>query len=289
MLAQADIVKASVVAVSSERPCSREMRIVTIQVDKPQGSDVSLLTVARDLQRRKARERSGRFVAEGVRTVEELLNSSLTIDGVLASESAGDTPRGAALLNRAHDAGVDVLRVNEREFASAAGTDAPQGVLAVAVIPEFTLASLPKAGLRLLVLDALQDPGNVGTILRTAAAFDVTATIALSGTVDLWNAKVVRSAMGSHFVHPTLSFTTDALAPFLAERGIPLWGADAAGTSISEVRVPAQWALAVGNEGAGLSPATQLLIADTVALPISAAVESLNVAVATGILLFALR
>lgn len=250
---------------------------------------MSLLTVARDLQRRKARERSGRFVAEGVRTVEELLDSTLTIHGVLASESAGDTPRGAALLNRAHDAGVEVLRVNEREFVSAAGTEAPQGVLAVATIPAFTLAALPATGVRLLVLDALQDPGNVGTILRTAAAFGVSATIALPGTVDLWNAKVVRSAMGSHFVHPTLVCTPDVLAPYLAERGIPLWGADAAGTPISDVSVPVQWALVMGNEGAGLSPATQLLVVDTVSLPISATVESLNVAVATGILLFALR
>jgi RNA methyltransferase, TrmH family len=250
---------------------------------------VSLLTIARDLQRRKARERSNKFVAEGVRTVEELLRSTIVIDGVLASESAGHTERGAALLDRARDAGLPVLVVTEREFASAAGTEAPQGVLAVAVIPEFSLDSLPHTGVRLLLLDGVQDPGNVGTILRTAAAFGVSATVALPGTVDLWNAKVVRGAMGSHFVHPTLSCSTDALASFLTERGISLWGAYAAGTPMPEVRVPSQWALAVGNEGAGLSPAVQALVADTVALPISPAVESLNVAVATGILLFAFR
>ena len=250
---------------------------------------MSLLTVARDLQRRKARERSGKFVAEGVRTVEELFKSGLPIDGLLASDTAGAMPRGAALLDAARAAGVPILVVSDQEFGSAAGTEAPQGMLAVASVPVWSLAQLPLTGLRLLVLDALQDPGNVGTILRTAAAFDVSATIALPGTVDLWNAKVVRSAMGSHFVHPTLNCTTDALAPFLAERGISLWGADAAGTPIPKVRVPAQWALAVGNEGAGLSPALQSLVAGTVALPISAAVESLNVAVATGILLFAFR
>ncbi len=250
---------------------------------------MSLLTVARDLQRRKARERSGRFVAEGMRTVEELLRSSLTIDGVLVADDVMTQPRVAALLATAHTRGLTVLPVTPKEFDSAAGTEAPQGVLAVAVSPVWTLDALPSAPLRLLVLDALQDPGNVGTILRTAAAFDVTATIALPGTVDLWNAKVVRSAMGSHFVHPTITSTADALAPFLRERGIPLWGADAAGTPIPEVVVPSQWALAVGNEGAGLSPATQPLVAQTVALPIAEAVESLNVAVATGILLFALR
>ena len=250
---------------------------------------MSVLTVARDLQRRKARERSGRFVAEGVRTVEELLRSALVIEGILVVEDAVVQPRVASLLADATARRVHVLTVTAADFDSAAGTDAPQGVLAVAERPVWTLESLPARPLRLLVLDALQDPGNVGTILRTAAAFDVSATIALPGTVDLWNAKVVRSAMGSHFVHPTIISTADALAPFLRERGICLWGADAAGTPIPELVVPSQWALAVGNEGAGLSPATQPLVARTVALPISEAVESLNVAVATGILLFALR
>ena len=250
---------------------------------------MSLLTVARDLQRRKARERSGRFVAEGVRTVEELLRSPLTIDGILVADDVVTQPRVAALLTTAGTHGVAVWPVTAKEFDSAAGTDAPQGVLAVAQAPVWTLGMLPPGPLRLLILDALQDPGNVGTILRTAAAFDVSATIALPGTVDLWNAKVVRSAMGSHFVHPTITSTADALAPFLRERGIPLWGADAAGTPIPEVVVPSQWALAVGNEGAGLSPATQPLVTQTVALPIAEVVESLNVAVATGILLFALR
>ena len=250
---------------------------------------MSLLTVARDLHRRKARERSGRFVAEGLRAVEELLRSGLPVDGILVAESARAVPRAAMLLDRAHNAGVPVVTVTERAFESAAGTDAPQGVLAVAETPVFSIDMLPTHGLRLLVLDAVQDPGNVGTILRTAAAFNVTATIALPGTVDLWNAKVVRSAMGSHFVHPTMFSTADALASFLAERGIPLWGADAAGTPVPELVVPVQWALAVGNEGAGLSSATHAVVAQTIALPISAAVESLNVAVATGILLFALR
>ncbi len=250
---------------------------------------MTLLTVARDLQRRKARERSGRFVAEGVRTVEELLKSHLAIEGILVAESASQSPRTAGLLAEAARRNVPILTVAEREFSSAAGTEAPQGILAVAVVPEIPMASLPLSGLRLLVLDAVQDPGNVGTILRTAAALGVTATVALPGTVDLWNAKVVRSAMGSHFVHPTFSWTVDALATFLAERGIPLWGADAAGTPLPEVEVPTQWALAVGNEGAGLSPAVHALVAGTVALPISPTVESLNVAVATGILLFAFR
>ncbi len=250
---------------------------------------MTLLTVARDLQRRKARERSGRFVAEGVRTVEELFRSDLEIDGVLVTRAAAATPRTAVVLEQAEGRRVPILVVEDREFDSAAGTEAPQGILAVSAVPAFSFASLPASGIRLLVLDAVQDPGNVGTILRTAAALGVTATVALPGTVDLWNAKVVRSAMGSHFVHPAWSAPVEMLAPFLEARMIPLWGADAAGTPLPEFVVPEQWALAVGNEGAGLSSAVQSLVAGTVALPISPAVESLNVAVATGILLFAFR
>jgi RNA methyltransferase, TrmH family len=250
---------------------------------------VTLLTVARDLQRRKARERSGQFIAEGVRAVEELLRSPLTVHGLLVSDAAMALPRRTALLDAARDARIPVLTVTEQEFSSAAGTEAPQGVLAVAEAPACSWTDLPAGAIRLLVLDGVQDPGNVGTILRTAAAFGVTATIALPGTVDLWNAKVVRSAMGSHFVHPTLVSTTDALATFLRERGMALWGADAAGTPVAELAVPEQWALVVGNEGAGLSPAVETLVDRTIALPIAPTVESLNVAVATGILLFALR
>ena len=250
---------------------------------------MSLLTQARDLQRRRGRVRSGRFVAEGVRAVEELLRSGLGIAGVLVSSDAVTLPRIVTLLDAASAKGIPVLEVSDREFASASGTEAPQGVLAVADTPEWTLEHLAAGPLRLLVLDAVQDPGNVGTILRTAAAFGVRATIALPGTVDLWNAKVVRSAMGSSFVHPTLSCPADVLGAWLAGRDLPVWGADSAGTPLPSLRVPPEWVLVVGNEGAGLSSATAPLVTQTVALPISAAVESLNVAVATGIFLYALR
>ena len=90
----------------------------------------------------------------------------------------------------------------DADFATAADTETPQGVLAIAAIPARTWEVVPSVDpLRVLVLDAVQDPGNVGTMLRTAAALGVAATVSLAGTVDLWNAKVVRSAMGAHFTH----------------------------------------------------------------------------------------
>jgi RNA methyltransferase, TrmH family len=251
---------------------------------------MTLLTLARDLQRRKARERQGLFVAEGIRTVEELLRSPLKLRGVLAGPRLGDTPRGAALAAALADRGIATETVGDKEFDSAAETESPQGVLAVAEVPQRALADLPLTEtLRLLVLDAVQDPGNVGTILRTAAALGVTATFSLPGTVDLWNAKVVRSAMGAHFHHPCLTGSWDELDAFRKDRSIQLWAADVAGSPLGSVAASPRLALVVGNEGAGLSSQARQNADHLVALPIASTVESLNVAVATGILLYELR
>lgn len=256
-----------------------------------------LLTLARDLRRRRGRERQGRFVAEGVRAVEALLASGLPVDGVLAAPSLDATPRGSALRAAIHDRGVLVTEVTESDFASAADTESPQGVLAVAPVPARPLddIALP-AQARLVVLDGVQDPGNVGTILRTAAALGAAAVVALPGTVDLWNAKVVRSAMGALFVRPTVSCTWDELDRFRRAQRVALWGADAGGEPVEAAAgrgevpaLPARLALAVGNEGNGLSAELRARADRIVSLPIAADVESLNVAVATGILLYALR
>jgi TrmH family RNA methyltransferase len=251
---------------------------------------VRLLTLARDLKRRKSRERQQLFVSEGVRAVEELLRSPLRLRGALVAPQLRDAPRGAALERSLRDRNVELAEVDHHEFASAAETESPQGVLAIAEVPARALEELPVADVyRILVLDALQDPGNVGTILRTAAALGVDATVSLPGTVDLWNAKVVRSAMGAHFQHPAMSCSWDELDAFRVERGISFWATDSSGDVIDRGDAPGRLAIVVGNEGHGVSAAARERADRLVAIPISSGVESLNVAVATGILLHELR
>src|SRR5262245_20021828 len=97
---------------------------------------MKFLTLARDLQRRKARERQGLFVAEGVRSVEELLRSPLTIKGALSGPKLAETPRGQALAAALAERGIPMESVDEREFDSASETDSPQGILAIGVVPE---------------------------------------------------------------------------------------------------------------------------------------------------------
>ena len=230
-------------------------------------------------------------MAEGVRTVEELLRSKVRIRGVLTAAQLADAPRGAMLLASLADReDFETAELTERDFASAAETESPQGVLAIAEIPERSLVDFAGVSpLTLLVLDAVQDPGNVGTIVRTAAALGATATVALPGTVDLWNAKVVRSGMGTHFMHPAFHATAEELEAFLDATGAELWCADANGDEVGQRPRPERLALAVGNEGSGLTAATRDRADAIVSLPIAADVESLNVAVAAGILLYTLR
>lgn len=249
-----------------------------------------ILTLARDLTRRKARERSGLFVAEGIRTVEELLASPLRITGALTCDLLDRTARGAALAAQLLGRDIEVVRVSEREFLSASDTEHPQGVLAVAETPTATLDDLSPAPIaRYLVLDGVQDPGNVGTLLRTSAALGTEATLVLPGTVDPWNAKVVRSAVGIQFRHRTVNCTEAELSSFLGKHRIALWGADAAGASVETLTPPARVAIVVGNEGAGLKDSIRDACTGLVALPMAPGVESLNVAVAAGIILFASR
>lgn len=228
-------------------------------------------------------------MAEGVRAVEELLRSPVQVVGVLAGPHLDATGRGAELRAHLAERGVPVLDVGDREFASAADTDTPQGVLAVAEVPRRSADALElAAGARLLLLDAIQDPGNVGTMLRTAAALGAAATIALPGTVDLWNAKVVRGAMGALFRHPVLALEWEEVDRLGRDRDVVLWGADARGEPVERTlgEAPSRLAIVVGNEGAGLSADARARSRRLVALRVAPDVESLNVAVAAGVLLY---
>lgn len=246
--------------------------------------------MARDLKRRKARERRGAFVAEGVRATEELLRSQITFKGAIVSPQFSDNPRGAPLLTAITERDIPVRNVTETEFLSASETETPQGILAIGEVPDRRLEALVvPSRARLLVLDAIQDPGNLGTLIRTAAAFGATATILLPGTVDPWNAKVVRGAMGALFRHPVISCTWEALDGFLRREGIQLWGSSRDGEPMTGVTFPERIAIAAGNEGSGLSGLARARISRLIAIPIDPSVESLNVAVAAGILLYGAR
>lgn len=243
----------------------------------------------RSLRQRKSREAEGLFLAEGVRVVEDLAASPLPVRLAVAASTLGDTPRGRALLDLLATQGVAVHETGERELAALADTETPQGVLAVAPIPRRGLDDLALGAdpVAVLVLDAVQDPGNFGTLARTAEALGAAGVVALPGTVDPWNPKSVRSAMGASFRLPIVPAGWDALAPWLAERGFTTLAAAAGGEPLGEPR-PARAALVLGNEGAGVSDETRARADRVVGIPIRGRAESLNVAAAGAILMYEL-
>ena len=253
--------------------------------------DRPLLTLARDLKRRKSRERRTLFVAEGVRAAHDVTASTLALRGVLATAAFAETPRGAAIVQALDARGVRTEIVTEAELASAADTDQPQGILVIAEIPSATFATLGAAmgpSARILLLDAVQDPGNTGALVRTAAALGAAAVVALPGTADLWNAKAVRGAAGALYRLPAIQAGLDETLDFLRTHAVPLWGTAADGEPIASAHAPERLAIAVGNEGAGLSAPVRAAAHRIVALPMASRVESLNVVVAAGIVLYAL-
>jgi len=136
-----------------------------------------------------------------------------------------------------------------------------------------------------LVLDGVQDPGNVGTLLRTAFALGCPGAVLLKGTADAANPKALRAAAGASFRMPLATASDEQLAGWLKRHRIVLWVSDAAGTPIWRLEAPARLAVVMGNEGAGVRPAVAALSRDRVAIPLARGAESLNVAVAAGIIL----
>jgi TrmH family RNA methyltransferase len=242
----------------------------------------------RAIKSRKGRAESGLFVAEGIRLVEDLLTTDIVLQQALLAPSLEDNPRGAALA-RALRARVRTIEVSEHELDRVAGTETPQGVLVIAEIPRPRLRdiTLPQRAL-VLVLDGVQDPGNFGTVVRSADAFGVACVLTLPGTVDPWNPKSVRAAMGASLRVPIVDVTVPAAIEWLRTSRCRILGADAAGVSVEEIGVAARTALVLGNEGAGLSDAIRTAVDDLVGVPIRGTVDSLNVGVAAGILLYLL-
>jgi TrmH family RNA methyltransferase len=240
----------------------------------------------RSLAQRKQREAEGLFAAEGVRAVEDLLASPLPIHLFLASSTLEDGSRGAALARAAESRGVPVARVDERELRELAGTEQPQGVLAVAAIPRHALADLSSGGgpAVVLMLDAVQDPGNFGTLVRTAEALGAAGVIALPGTVDPWNAKSVRAAMGSSFRLPVVPAGWDEASAWLGAEGFTVV-ASVVGAEPLPSPPPARAALVLGNEGAGVGAETLARADLRAGIPLRGRAESLNVGAAGAILL----
>jgi len=241
----------------------------------------------RALAQRKHREAERLFLVEGIRAVEELAASRLPVRVAAWSSSAEDGERGVELLQTLQRQRVPLREVDDRLLRELAGTEHPQGIVAAAEIPSHTLDSLSVDAdpAVILVLDAVQDPGNFGTLARTAEALGAAGVVALPGTVDPWNPKSVRAAMGSSFRLPIVAAGWGELAPWLEARGIVAVAAVVGAAPLPVPRIT-RAALVLGNEGAGVGEETLAAARVHAGIPLRGRAESLNVAAAGAILLY---
>lgn len=238
----------------------------------------------RALLRRKEREKRGLLIAEGTRVVGDLLEAGHPVFHCLFVEGGLADPTIDGIVRRLRADGVNCEAVPASDLAEYADTVTPQGILVVAGIPHGDWEDL--RGLRLLVLDGVQDPGNVGTLVRTGEALGADGVLVLPGTADPWSPRAVRAAAGSGFRLPILTLGHREAIEGLQARAVPLWAAQADGDPYRrEDPVPDRVAIAVGNEGAGLSDLVRNSADRTVSIELSGGADSLNVAAAAAILL----
>ncbi len=231
----------------------------------------------RGLKDRKGRRETGCFLVEGRKSVSEALGSGFTVDAVLLTAGQEGFPVPG---------GIPVCLLPEHVMAAVCDTKTPQGAAAVVRMRE-----TPLTGNRLAVLDGVQDPGNVGTILRTADAAGLDGVLLSADCADPWSPKVLRATMGSVFHLPfrVVEDLPEVLTRLRSERKIPVLSTQLDGTPFDEWRPgPDGFALVIGSEGNGVSPAVRALADQRLCLPMRGRAESLNAAVAAGIMMYGL-
>jgi TrmH family RNA methyltransferase len=239
------------------------------------------------LKSARGRQREGLFVVEGVRAAEEALDAGASIHFAVCSGRLEQTERGRELADRIQSAVRETIWVEDDVLEVAAHTESPQGVLLVCREPQHALSDLPPG--RILVLDGVQDPGNLGTLVRAAAAFAMDAVVVLHGTVDPWNSKAVRASAGACLRLPLVRSDSRAFLDWAQGGGVPVLVAAADGADVEGIAPGASWALVIGSEASGASTQLRDASRETVSVPMPGGVESLNAAVAGAILLYALN
>lgn len=240
------------------------------------------MQAARRLTRRAYRERESRFLLEGSLALKDALDAGATVTEVFVSESDRDED----VIDRALAAGAHVHEVSEQVLRAVSDASTPRGVVAVAALPGPTLSELGLETGLIVVLAQIRDPGNAGTLIRSASAAGAGGVVFTTGSVDPFGPKTLRAAAGAVFRAPLVTkVELDEALAHLRDAGFTLVGADARSSdSVYETDLTGRVAIVLGNESWGLPDAAGLDA--TAGIPMPGEVESLNVGVAGSLFLF---
>lgn len=247
------------------------------------------IKLIKSLHAKKYRDEFNQYIIESYKLIEEAMEYKRHFSLLLLSEGAFKSKEGQSLLHRAETMQIPLYIASDKVFADASELDTPQGVLAVLYKQEQKLDSiLSMSSYSLIVLDEVRDPGNVGTIIRTADACGLTAVVLTKGCVDLYNAKTIRATMGSMFHIPVI---TDAsgmeLLQALKQNGAAVLGADPhSKTNCMDVKRPPKLAIVIGNEANGIKDEIKAITTQNITIPMPGKAESLNAGIAAAILMY---
>ncbi len=246
---------------------------------------------ARSLRQRKVRRESGLFLVEGIRQVGDAIRSGFEIVDLFYAPDILTSEFAYRLLEEARQRCLEAAPVSPQVFASLTEKQHPQGILAIARWPRRTLEKFsPRNAPWVVALVAPQDPGNIGTILRTMDAVGADALLLLEGGADPTHPTAVRASMGALFWIPVVQTDFAAFAAWSERHGYAVYGTSAHGTAGLEALRAAQppLVLLLGSERTGLSAEQRAVCRQTVRLPMQGHVSSLNLGVAAGVCLYAL-
>jgi TrmH family RNA methyltransferase len=251
-----------------------------------QSKQNSRLKELRRLLLHPAQQASGLAAIEGPNLLEEALRAGLRVDTILVAQGSEGLLEALTLPPQ-----TEVLLAPREVLESALSTETPQPIAALIEPPDWTWNDVfppnAKPSPLLLILAGVQDPGNLGTILRSAEAFGATAVLSLPGTVSAWNPKAVRASAGSLFRLPLLTVNAEECFTRLRGSGVKIWTTAVHGAeAVNRIDLAAPVALMIGNEGNGVPDALAALADGAVTIPCPGPVESLNAAVAASVLLY---
>ena len=270
-------------------PSARPVNTAQERLRRVEGRHNALVKQLRAAFARAELTEAGDCALEGLRIVEEAIRSGLRFHAVFFRESASNLVE--RLLPQI-GANVETVLLPDKLFSSIVSSEAPQGVAALVRYRQSTLEDVFQriATGPLVVVAGLQDPGNLGTILRSAEAFGSAGVLLGEGTVSPFNAKVVRGSAGSIFRLPMVRVKLGEVLPQLGERGVRLIATSShKGVALPQANLVGALAVLIGGEGTGIPRDLMAKVDEIVAIPHAAQVESLNAGVATSIVLYEIR
>ncbi|MFH0857262.1 MAG: RNA methyltransferase [Candidatus Magasanikbacteria bacterium] len=247
--------------------------------------ETSVLKHIAKLQQKKYRKEYGEFFVEGVKGVEEALGSEFEVIAVIVDSNVREEDKIQKIIRLAEEIEVDVLFASGKDIDAIKSTETFPGIMAIVEIPETSLNDLDMEN-HIIALDEITDPGNLGTIIRTADWFGITNILLGPGCVELYNEKVVRSTMGSVF-HEIVVFTHDLQKSLeeLREEEYTIASLELQGESLEKMDKKKKYVFVFGSESHGVSEGIQEQVDVRYTIPGKGQAESLNVAIAAGIVM----